>query len=252
MELRGKTALVTGGAHRVGKAITMMLARAGADVVVNYFSSSKAAEQTVAEVQALGMRARAIQCDVADWGQVQAMAAAVVAEFGGVDVIVNSADLFEQTPIPTDDVSRWQRVTSITIDGPFYVCNALVPSMLARGGGAIVNIVDLSAWEPWPNFAAHSVSKAGLLAFTKQLALELAPTIRVNAVAPGPVMPPPNYDAASAAKAAQGTLLRRWGSPEDVALAVRYLLEADYVTADVITVDGGERYGHRQRDRWID
>lgn len=249
MEIRNKVAVVTGGAHRVGKAITMMLAQAGADVVVNYHSSRAAADETVKEVQALGVRARAIQCDVADWQQVQRMAGDIIGEFGGVDIIVNSASLFDQTPFPTDDIAAWQRVTGISIDGPFYVCNTLVPTMLAHGGGAIVNIVDLSAWEPWPNFSAHSVSKAGLLAFTKQLALELAPTIRANAVAPGPVMPPPNYDEQSAAKAAQGTLLKRWGTPEDVAFAVRYLIEAEYVTADVITVDGGERYGHRQRDR---
>jgi 3-oxoacyl-[acyl-carrier protein] reductase/pteridine reductase len=252
MEIGGKVALVTGGAHRVGKAITMMLAHAGADVIVNYFSSSQAAEETVAEAQALKVRALACQCDVAEWTQVRAMADRITAEFGGVDIIVNSASLFEQTPFPTNDISGWQRVTGISIDGPFYVCNALVPTMLARGGGAIVNIVDLSAWEPWPNFAAHSVSKAGLLAFTRQLALELAPTIRVNAVAPGPVLPPPNYDERRAQKAARGTMLKRWGTPEDVAFAVRYLLEADYVTADVITVDGGERYGYRQRNRSTD
>ena len=249
MEIRNKVAVVTGGAHRVGKAITMMLAQAGADVIVNYHRSRAAADETVKEAQALGVRARAIQCDVADWQQVQRMAGDIIDEFGGVDIIVNSASLFDQTPFPTDDIGAWQRVTGISIDGPFYVCNTLVPTMLARGGGTIVNIVDLSAWEPWPNFAAHSVSKAGLLAFTKQLALELAPTIRANAVAPGPVMPPPDYDEQRAAKAAQGTLLKRWGTPEDVAFAVRYLIEAEYVTADVITVDGGERYGHRQRDR---
>lgn len=246
MEIRGKVALVTGGAHRVGKAITMMLAEAGADVIVNYFSSSAAADQTVAEAQALGVRALAIQCDVADWSQVQAMADKILEEFGGVDMIVNSASLFEKTPFPTDNLDAWHRVTGISIDGPFYVCNALVPSMLARGGGAIVNIVDLSAWEPWPSFTAHSVSKAGLLAFTKQLALELAPAVRVNAVAPGPVLPTPNHDPKHAEKTAQGTLLGRWGRPEDVAFAVRYLLQADFVTADVITVDGGERYGHRK------
>jgi NAD(P)-dependent dehydrogenase (short-subunit alcohol dehydrogenase family) len=121
--------------------------------------------------------------------------------------------------------------------------------MLARGGGAIVNIVDLSAWEPWPNFAAHGVSKAALLAFTRQLALELAPTIRANAVAPGPVMPAPYQSKESVARAAQGTFLKRWGKPVDVAFAVRYLIEADYVTGDVVTVDGGERYGNRQRER---
>ena len=246
MEIAGKVALVTGGAHRVGKAITMMLAKAGAHVVVNYYSASTEAEQTVAEAQALGVRTRAIQCDVAEWTEVQSMADAIIEEFGGVDIIVNSASLFDKMPFPTDDLSTWHRVTAVSIDGPFYVCNALAPSMLARGGGSIVNIVDLSAWEPWVNFTAHSVSKAALLAFTKQLALELAPTIRANAVAPGPVLPPPNYDERQAEKTARRTLLRRWGTPEDVAFAVRYLLEAEYVTADVITVDGGERYGHRK------
>ena len=246
MEIAGKVALVTGGAHRVGKAITMMLAKAGAHVVVNYYSASTEAEQTVAEAQALGVHARAIQCDVAEWTEVQSMADTIIEEFGGVDIIVNSASLFDKMPFPTDDLSTWHRVTAVSIDGPFYVCNALAPSMLARGGGSIVNIVDLSAWEPWVNFTAHSVSKAALLAFTKQLALELAPTIRANAVAPGPVLPPPNYDERQAEKTARRTLLRRWGTPEDVAFAVRYLLEAEYVTADVITVDGGERYGHRK------
>jgi NAD(P)-dependent dehydrogenase (short-subunit alcohol dehydrogenase family) len=242
MEIAGKVALVTGGAHRVGKAITMMLARQGAHVVVNYFSASSAAEQTVAEAKALGVRALAVHCDVAEWTQVRSMADAILAEFGGVDIIVNSASLFEKTPFPTEDISAWQRVTGISVDGPFYVCNALVPSMQARGGGAIVNIVDLSAWQPWPDFAAHGVSKAALLAFTKQLALELAPTIRANAVAPGPVLPAPGQSEKSIAETAAYTMLKRWGTPEDVALAVRYLIEADYVTADVITVDGGERY----------
>lgn len=245
MEIRGKTALVTGGAHRVGKAITLMLAREGANVAVNYYSSDTAAQETVAEVEAQGVRGLAIRCDVAQWPEVQEMAATIRRTFGGVDIIVNSASLFDKMDFPTDDLSVWHRVTGISIDGPFYVCNSLVPSMQERGGGAIVNIVDLSAWEPWPRFMAHSVSKAALLALTRQLALDLAPAIRANAVAPGPVLPPPGYNPKSAEAAARRTLLKRWGTPEDVALAVKYLLEADYVTGDVITVDGGERYGAR-------
>jgi NAD(P)-dependent dehydrogenase (short-subunit alcohol dehydrogenase family) len=242
MQIQGKVALVTGGAHRVGKAITMMLARSGADVIVNYHRARAEADQTVAEAQALGVKALAYQCDVADWANVQAMAETILAQFGGVDIIVNSASLFEQTPLPTDDIHAWKRVTSILIDGPFFICNTLAPSMLARGGGAIVNIVDLSVWQPWHNLSAHSVGKAGLLAFTRQLALELAPTIRANAVAPGPVLPTPGSSEERIAKAADRTFLKRWGTPEDVAFAVRYLIEADYVTGDVITVDGGERY----------
>jgi 3-oxoacyl-[acyl-carrier protein] reductase/pteridine reductase len=167
-----------------------------------------------------------------------------------VDIIVNSASHFGKTPFPTTDpavIAMWHKVTRVLLDGTFYVCNSLVPTMQARGGGVIVNIVDLSAWNPWPNFMAHSTGKAGLLALTRQLALELAPTIRANAVAPGPVLPPPGSNERQEAASAQRTLLERWGSPTDVALAVKYLIEADYATGDVITVDGGERYGHNKR-----
>ena len=119
--------------------------------------------------------------------------------------------------------------------------------MLAKGEGAIVNIVDLSAWQPFPSYAAHSVAKAGLLALTRQLAVELAPAVRVNAVAPGPVLPPPEYTPAMIEHTASKTLLGRWGTPADISQAVLFLLQADYVNGDCIIVDGGERLGsHRQ------
>ena len=246
MEIRGKVALITGGAHRVGRAITLMLAAQGANVAINYYSSAEAAQETAAAAEALGVQALPVQADVADADQVDAMATRIEQRFGGVDIIVNGADLFAQHPFPTDDLSVWRRVTAISIDGPYYVCNRLAAGMLARGGGAIVNIVDLSAWEPWANFTAHVVSKAALLALTRQLALELGPTIRANAVSPGPVLRPPTMSDRAYQAAAASTLLDRWGSAEDVARAVRYLIEADYMTADVLTVDGGERYGHRK------
>lgn len=246
MNIVGKTALVTGGAHRVGKAITMMLAQQGANVVVNYHSSAAAAQQTIAEAKALGVEAMAIQGDVSVLDDVQRMVHLVQERFGGVDILVNSADLFGKHPFPTDDYTVWHRVTNVTIHGAFYVSNEISPLMLARGSGVIVNIVDLSAWLPWPNFTAHSVAKAALLAMTKQMALELAPRVRVNAVAPGPVLPSPDYDDATLARIANRTLLNRWGAAEDVAAAVKYLIEADYVTAEVIRVDGGELYGQRK------
>ena len=111
----------------MGKAITMMLAQAGADVIVNYYSSSTAADADGSRSASTRCVRAAIQCDVADWTQVRAMAMTIIDEFGGVDIIVNSASLFEKTPFPTDDISAWQRVTGISIDGPFYVCNALCP-----------------------------------------------------------------------------------------------------------------------------
>ncbi len=246
MNIAGKIALVTGGAHRVGKAITMMLANQGAHVVVNYHTSAQAAADTIQEVQATGVDGMAIQCDVADWRAVQQMAGQVRARFGRVDIIVNSASSFLRTPFPTEDIESWQRVISVSIDGAFYVCNALVPIMPDEGG-SIVNIVDAAASQPWPNFVAHGVGKAGLLALTRQLALELAPDIRVNAVSPGYVLPPPHFSAEQVQASAERTLLQRWGGPDDVAGAVNFLLEADYVTGEVIVVDGGERYGRRPK-----
>lgn len=246
MEIQGKTALITGGAHRVGKAITMMLAQAGAHVIVNYHNAAEEAQATVAEAEALGVAAMAAQCDVAERTEVERMVAAITERFGGVDMIVNSASYFGKTPFPSSEPTiyeRWERVTRILIDGPFFICNMLVPTMQARGGGAIVNIIDLSVWHPWADFTAHAVGKSGLLALTRQLAFELAPTIRVNAVAPGLVLPPPNYNARRQTASAERNLLQRWGSPEDVAKAVRYLVEADFVTGEVITVDGGEHFG---------
>jgi 3-oxoacyl-[acyl-carrier protein] reductase/pteridine reductase len=246
MELKGKTALVTGGAHRVGKSIALALAAQGMNLVINYNQSSKAAEETVQEIQSLGVGALAVQANVAEVEQVFKMEEKANKTFGGVDVLVNSASVFEATPFPTTDFSAWQKVTRIAIDGSFYCVNAVAPGMLTRGEGAILFIVDLSAWEPWPNFAAHSVAKAGVMALMRQTALELAPTVRVNAIAPGPVLPPPDFTPAMIESTGKNTLLNRWGRPEDVADAVVFLAKADYITADVLFVDGGERYGHRK------
>lgn len=245
MQLAGKTALITGGAHRVGKAITMMLANSGTNVIVNYHSSSDAADQTVREAQALGVNALAIQCDVAERAAVDAMADDILKHTGGVDIIINSASLFGKTPFPSAEAeiyATWERVTRISIDGPFFICNTLVPSMQERGEGVIINIVDLSVWFPWPGFMAHAVGKAGLLAFTQSLAVELAPTIRANAIAPGLIEPPPGRSKKMIDATAKRNLLQRWSGGDAVAHAVRYLIEADFVTGEVLTVDGGERF----------
>ncbi len=248
MDPKSKTALVTGGAVRVGKAITLALAQAGANVVINYNSSAAAAEETAVQAQTFGADALAIQANIGDSQQVKAMVAAAQSEFGSVDILVNSASLWQQTPFPTNDLDGWHRVTNILINGAFYCANAVAPLMLAKGEGAIVNIIDLSAYEPWPNFIAHSVGKAALLALSRQLALELAPAVRVNAVAPGPVLPPPDFDEEMIARIAGKTLLDRWGTPEDIAEAVLFFVKADYVTGEALAVDGGQRFGHRKHE----
>ncbi len=247
MNINNKVALITGGAHRLGKAITLMLAQAGADVVINYHTSAAQADATADEARALGAKVLTIQADIANHERVKAMAAQTKAWFGGIDILINSADHWEKSPFPSEDIGPWERITRTGIDGPYYVTNAFAPMILERGGGAIVNIVDLSAWEAWPNFTAHAVSKAALLAMTRQFALELAPTIRVNTVAPGPILPPPGVSGSKImTKIAARTLLNRWGSPEDVVQAVKFLIESDYITGNTIFVDGGERHGRRK------
>jgi NAD(P)-dependent dehydrogenase (short-subunit alcohol dehydrogenase family) len=244
MEIAGKNALVTGGALRVGKSIALMLSEAGANVAFTYLTSEDEARDTADEITCAGVRSLAIRCDVSDWASVQSLARTVETELGGVDIIINSAGLFRRTPVPTEDVELWQRVTRASIDGTFYVCNALVPGMQTRGGGAIVNILDSAAWHPWLGFSAHSVAKAGMLALTRQFAVEFSPHIRTNAVAAGPVLPPEGMSSERHDEIASSTLLGRWGGPRDVVEAVRYLLTADYVIGEVLTVDGGERYGY--------
>lgn len=242
MNAHGKVALVTGGAHRVGRAIVLALAEAGAHVVVNYRQSAVQAAETVARAQACGVDAVALACDVADAAAVTLMAEAVHARFGGVDILVNSAGVFRPTPFPTAEPAAWTEVVDTSIHGTFFVSNALAPGMLSRGGGVIINILDMTIDQPWRNFSAHAVGKAGMQALTRQLALELAPAIRVNAVAPGIVLPPDGYTQAKIEAAAQRTLLKRWGTPEDVGRAVLFLVESDFVTGEIIRVDGGERF----------
>ncbi|HIP71736.1 MAG TPA: SDR family oxidoreductase [Anaerolineae bacterium] len=248
MDPKGKTALVTGGAVRVGKAITLALARAGANVVINYHSSAAAAEETAVTAQSFGVGALPIQADIGNAEQVAAMVTAAKAQFGSVDILINNASLWRQTPFPTDNFDDWHLITNVLINGAFYCANAVAPLMLERGEGAIVNIIDLSVYEPWPNYTAHAVGKSALLAMSRQLALELAPAVRVNAVAPGPVLPPLDFSEEKIAQTAAKTLLNRWGIPEDVADAVLFFVQAGYVTGELLAVDGGQRFGHRKHD----
>ena len=245
MDIKDGVGLVTGGARRVGRSIALELARSGANVVILYNASADAAAETAAEASALGVEAMPVQCDVADLAAVQRMAREVRARFGRLDVLVNSADWFAQHPFPTNNYDTWRRILDITVHGSFFVSNELAPLLLEQPEAAIVNIVDLSVWQAWPGFTAHAVAKSGLLALTRQLALELAPTVRVNAVAPGSVMPRPTYGAERMQRSADRTLMKRWGAPDDVAQAVRFLVESSFMTGEVVRVDGGELIGLR-------
>ena len=251
MELAGRVALVTGGAHRVGRAIALTLAQAGANVAVAYHRSGTEAAGTVEELERLGVDAGAFKADLAAPAEAAGLAEAVAGRLGPIDALINSASWFARDEFPSDDTETWYRTLDVVLHGPFHLTNAVAPSMLDRGGGAVVNIVDLSAWQPWPGRAAHSVAKAALLALTRQVAVELAPTVRCNAVALGPTIAPARFGPEQVERLRRRTLLGRWSGGAEAGRAVRYLLEAEAVTGECLTVDGGEQHGH-VRDRFTD
>ena len=248
MIIKGKTALITGGAVRIGKAITLGLAKAGANVVINYNSNAEEALKTAQEAESYGVAALTVQANVADLDQDRKMFDLIHEKMGMVDILVNSASPFQTTPVPTDDFTAWHIVTGVLVNGSFYVSNLAAKDMLVKKEGAIINIVDLTIWEAWPNFTAHTVGKSALYALNRQLALELRPYIRVNAVCPGPVLPPDDYSEEKIARTGTKTLLDRWGTPEDVVKTVNFLIESEYINADVIRVDGGQRYAIRKHE----
>jgi len=241
MNLKGKTALITGGAVRVGRAMTLALAADGANVVINYNRSADTAAATADEARALGVDALVVQANIGDPDAVVALVEATNDRFGGVDVLVNSASPFIRARLHETTLDQWRFVLGALLDGPFLLSQAFAPGMVARGSGLIVNILDRGAFAPFLHFLAHSVGKHGLLGLTRNLAVELAPTVRVNAIAPGPVLPLEDHTPEQIARVAENTLLGRWGMPNDVVKALRYLIDADYVTGEVLFVDGGER-----------
>ncbi|MEJ2186005.1 MAG: SDR family oxidoreductase [Gemmatimonadota bacterium] len=238
MDLADRVALVTGGARRVGRSLALALADGGANVVVNYHRSETDARRTVEEVEAMGRRALAVQADVSSRSDVTAMIDRVATEFGRLDVLVNSASLFRSTPFLSIDEKDWDRVLAVNLKGPFLVIQAAA-ALLAAHEGVVVNIADLSALQPWPGFAHHSVSKAGLAQLTRVAARALAPRVRVNCIAPGTVLPPEDYTQEQVADLRDHTALKRLGSPADVARALLYLVESDFVTGEIVVVDGG-------------
>jgi pteridine reductase len=240
MNPEDRVALVTGGARRVGRAFCLALARAGAHVVLNYRTSRQAADETAAELRALGVKVLPFQADISQPDQVEAMVEAARQQLGRIDIVINSAALFERTPFPDAPVETWRRVLDVNLTGPFVVARAVAPLMLAQGEGVIINVVDIMAFRRSRTYVAHGVSKAGLKALTETLAVLLAPTVRVNAVMPGPVLPPPDYTPEQIEYVAGRTLLKRWGSPDDVARGALFLIENDYITGHMLAVDGGE------------
>jgi pteridine reductase len=240
MELAGKWALVTGAAKRVGRAIALALGERGANVVVHYGSSAEAAAETVAMLQRLGVQALALQANLALGSEVETLAREAEARSGGITVLVNNASNYLRVPFDKLSESVWDASLDTNLKAPFLLSWHVGRAMRARGGGRIVNIADWAAERPYKDYLPYCVSKAGIVCLTKALAKELAPTVQVNAVAPGPVLLPEDMGEAERQAVVRATPLGRVGTPEDVARCVRFLVtEADFSTGATYLVDGG-------------
>jgi pteridine reductase len=240
MEIDGKVAIVTGGAVRLGKALALALAERGTRVVVHYGSSAAPAQATVRQIQAMGSDALAIQADLSQPGQTPSIVERAAAHFGQVDILVNSAAIFEPGNWDDTTEANWDRHFAINLKSPFFLSQAFAVHVGRERAGHIVNIADWRGVRPGTGHVAYTLTKAALIAMTKSLAQALAPNIQVNAIAPGLILPPPGQDQAYLERWAHRVPAQRVGSPEEVARALIFLLRSDFVTGELIFVTGGQ------------
>ena len=247
MILGGRGALVTGAARRIGRAIAFALGRAGSRVAIHYGGSAEAAAATVAELGQEGIEARAFQADLSSPAEIDGLFDEVAEWLGGLDVLVNSAASFESAPFDEIGPEDWDRVFAVNLRAPFLCTQRAARLMRSTErpdgvAGLVVNITDLSALGVWRGYVAHSVSKAGVAHLTRTSSWELAPDVRVNAIAPGAILPAPGVDPQSPEWQERGrdVPVGTVGDPEQIARTVVFLAENDFVNGTILPVDGGE------------
>jgi pteridine reductase len=240
MELEGKTAVVTGGAVRLGKALALALAREGVRLALHYNSSAAPAEETVDQIRALGSDALAVQADLSQPSQAPFVLQRAADHFGQVDILINSAAVFQSADLAHTTEGLWDRHFAINLKSPFFLCQAFAAHVGKIRRAHIVSIADWRGLRPDTAYLAYSLTKAGVISMTGALALALAPNIQVNAIAPGAILPPPGKDQSYLDQLAQKVPVRRVGSPDEIARTLIYLLTSDFVTGETIFVTGGE------------
>jgi pteridine reductase len=239
MELRGRVALVTGAGRRLGRAMARGLAERGMTLAIHHHASATGANELREEILGAGGRAACFSADLTDAGAARALPQRVVKELGGLDVLVNSAAVMHRLGFEETTPEQWDSILDLNLRSVFFCTQGAAPALRAAHG-KVVNLADLGGLQPWPGFAAHSISKAGVIMLTKVMARSLAPDVTVNAIAPGAVLVPDEYDNEERERLVRSTPLRRLGSPSDAVSALLYLLEGgDFVTGEVLVVDGG-------------
>lgn len=239
VELEGKVALITGGAMRVGRQIALALATRGMKIIIHYNNSHAAALEAADEIAAQGEECRLVQADLRSKLQIDEMARGALEHWGRVDVLVNNAAVYYKTPFDELSTAEWDHVMDVNLRGPFLCSLTFGRHMKELGGGKIVNIADWSAERPYADYLPYCVAKAGVITLTKALAKALAPTVLVNAVSPGAVMLPDDFPEQAKQLAIEHTLVKHLGKPEDIAAAVCFLAESEFITGTNIVVDGG-------------
>lgn len=237
-QLPNRVALITGSAKRLGRHIALRLASEGADIAIHYNHSSSDAAEVVRQIQSQGRRSSAFSADLTSVPAIKKLVADVVAHFGQLDILINCAANFLKTDFAETPESTWDASLDTNLKAPFFCSQAAAPHLRESGHGAIINFADIGGYLGWTDFIPHSISKAGVIMLTKVLAKELAPRVRVNAIAPGTIsMPgdPPEWQSDYVKRAP----LQRTGTPDEVADAVLYLLRAEFITGQVLTLDGG-------------
>jgi NAD(P)-dependent dehydrogenase (short-subunit alcohol dehydrogenase family) len=242
MNLENRVVIITGG-KRIGRVVAQQLAGSGADIVLSYRGSKTEAEHTVCDVRTLGRRAIAVRADVSVSADCAALIQSARDEFGRVDALVNMASVYSSTPFDALTEDAWDRDLNVNLKSAFLCAKAAIPVMRATGGGRIVNFADWLARSGRPNyrgFVSYYVAKAAIVALTESMALELAADqILVNAIAPGPILAPPDMAPEEVAAVAAATPVGRWGGEIEIAKTVITLLETDFITGETIRVDGG-------------
>ena len=243
-----KTALVTGAAKRLGRAIALDLARHGWSIALHYNASEKEARATAADAATAGVKVALLKADLGRESETAALVERAAAELGPLGALINSASLFENDDWYSVTRESWDKHMEINLRAPFVLAQAFAHQVPRDGGGAIVNVIDQRVLKPTPQFLSYSLSKAGLYWLTTTLAQALAPRVRVNAVGPGPIMINARQSQADFMRQREATVLERGAEPQDVCDAVRYLLEASSVTGQMIAVDGGQHLIWRTPD----
>jgi pteridine reductase len=241
MDLKNRTALITGAGRRIGRAIGMRLARAGCDVAIHYNRSADPAAAVAADCQKLGVRAVAMAADLEDPNACRTLIAQVRAQFGRLDVLVNNASLFGPMDIDHFTLQQWDRHLRVNVTAPMVLAHE-ARAALRTAKGRIINLCDAATSRPWPSHIAYVVSKGALETLTQVLARAFAPEVNVVGIAPGVAEWPDDYDVETRARLTARIPLGRAGTPEDIAAAVHFILsEGDYITGVIIPIDGGRR-----------